>query len=190
MDTKGKKISDLRKEKGYTQEELAELSKINLRTIQRIENNKSEPRGKTLSLICDALDVDVSDFQKSEQLPGNKNIFEIIINLFFYFLFNLLLMTVPMFLILDSEANLNSRVGGFLLSFFIPFFIVYYTPLLKPIERVFKFGTGYVSYIIMLLSFRGLITGFQIGFRTGLFLALIISIAVLFYGHSLLKNEK
>ena len=46
----GKKISETRKSKGLTQEELAELSKVNLRTIQRIENNESEPRGKTLFL--------------------------------------------------------------------------------------------------------------------------------------------
>ena len=32
----GKKIIDARKVKGLTQEELADLSKINLRTIQRI----------------------------------------------------------------------------------------------------------------------------------------------------------
>lgn len=43
MNAIGKKISDTRKSKGFTQEELAELSKVNLRTIQRIENNKNEP---------------------------------------------------------------------------------------------------------------------------------------------------
>lgn len=39
-----KKISETRKIKGLTQEELAEKAKINLRTIQRIENSESEPR--------------------------------------------------------------------------------------------------------------------------------------------------
>ena len=47
----GKIICEARKSKGQTQEELAELSKVNLRTIQRIENNESVPRGKTLYLI-------------------------------------------------------------------------------------------------------------------------------------------
>ena len=95
------------------------------------------------------------------------------------------------FLTLDSEANLNSRIGAFLLSIFIPFYIVYITKSMNPIERVLKFGSGYILYIIMLLFARGLILGFQIGFiRTGLFQCLIISIGVLFYGNYLLKEEK
>ena len=57
----GKKIKELRKKKGLSQEELAESSQVNLRTIQRIENNESEPRGKTLNLICEVLGINVED---------------------------------------------------------------------------------------------------------------------------------
>ncbi|MGB0883566.1 MAG: helix-turn-helix domain-containing protein [Flavobacteriales bacterium] len=69
MNTIGKKIKEIRKTKGFSQEELSDLAKVNLRTIQRIENNESEPRGKTLSLICEVLHVDVEhlmDFKKQE----------------------------------------------------------------------------------------------------------------------------
>jgi transcriptional regulator with XRE-family HTH domain len=51
MNTVAKMISDTRKSKGVTHKELAEKSQVNLRTTQRIENNKSDPRGKTLNLI-------------------------------------------------------------------------------------------------------------------------------------------
>lgn len=61
MDGIGEKIKDIRKKKGFSQEELAELAKVNLRTIQRIEKNESEPRGKTLNLICDALNINAED---------------------------------------------------------------------------------------------------------------------------------
>lgn len=61
MNNIGKKIKDIRKRKGLPQEDLAESAKVNLRTIQRIENNESEPRGKTLNLICDALDLNAED---------------------------------------------------------------------------------------------------------------------------------
>jgi transcriptional regulator with XRE-family HTH domain len=57
----GNKIKELRKKKGLSQEELAENSKVNLRTIQRIENNENEPRGKTLNLICHVLEVNAED---------------------------------------------------------------------------------------------------------------------------------
>jgi transcriptional regulator with XRE-family HTH domain len=38
----GQKIKDARKQKGLSQEELADSAKVSLRTIQRIETNKNE----------------------------------------------------------------------------------------------------------------------------------------------------
>src|SRR5690606_23350876 len=69
METIGIKITQLRKQKALTQEQLAELSKVNVRTIQRIENNETTPRGATLKLICDALNVtpdEIINFEKAE----------------------------------------------------------------------------------------------------------------------------
>jgi transcriptional regulator with XRE-family HTH domain len=61
MNEIGKKIREVRKKKGLSQEELAESSQVNLRTIQRIENNESEPRGKTINLICGVLGINAED---------------------------------------------------------------------------------------------------------------------------------
>ncbi len=61
MNEIGQKIKEIRKKKGLSQEELAESAKVNLRTIQRIENNENEPRGKTLNLICEVLDINIED---------------------------------------------------------------------------------------------------------------------------------
>ncbi|MES2134023.1 MAG: helix-turn-helix domain-containing protein [Bacteroidota bacterium] len=61
METIGEKITKIRKQKGLTQENLAENAKVNLRTIQRIENNETEPRGTTLNLICSALNVNIEE---------------------------------------------------------------------------------------------------------------------------------
>lgn len=69
METIGTKITQLRKQKALSQENLAELSKVNVRTIQRIENNETTPRGATLKLICDALGVtpdEIINFEKTE----------------------------------------------------------------------------------------------------------------------------
>lgn len=57
MNEIGKKIRDVRKKKGLSQKGLAESAKMNLKIIQRIENNQSEPREKTLNLICEVLDI-------------------------------------------------------------------------------------------------------------------------------------
>lgn len=50
------RVKELRCRKGMSQELLAEESGLSLRTIQRIENNESEPRGDTLKRLAIALD--------------------------------------------------------------------------------------------------------------------------------------
>ena len=56
----GKKISELRKAKGLTQEELVEKCNINVRTIQRIEAGEVMPRMYTVKTIFAALDFDLN----------------------------------------------------------------------------------------------------------------------------------
>lgn len=61
----GEKISLQRKNKGLSQELLAENCGISLRTIQRIENNKSKPRPYTLKVIADALNMQMEHLEQS-----------------------------------------------------------------------------------------------------------------------------
>jgi len=56
----GKRISELRKAKGLTQEELAEQCKISTRTLQRIESGVVTPRAYTVRVIYAALKEDSS----------------------------------------------------------------------------------------------------------------------------------
>lgn len=69
MNPVGTKIKEIRLKKGMSQEELASESQISLRTIQRIEKNENEPRGKTMQLICEALEINIEellDYGKNE----------------------------------------------------------------------------------------------------------------------------
>ena len=56
-----KRLKELRTLRGMSQEYLADESRVGLRTIQRIENNESEPTGETLKRIAIALDVELSE---------------------------------------------------------------------------------------------------------------------------------
>jgi transcriptional regulator with XRE-family HTH domain len=69
----GKKILELRKAKGLTQEELVDLCNISVRTIQRIETGEVTPRSYTVKTILSALDYDISKIQFEEEIPVNKN---------------------------------------------------------------------------------------------------------------------
>ena len=72
-------IKELRQRKGISQEELAEKAGLNLRTIQRIENGETDPRGDSLKKIAAALGVppnEVIDWtvQEDRQFLGNLNL--------------------------------------------------------------------------------------------------------------------
>ncbi len=62
----GLKISELRKLKGLTQEELVEQCNISVRTIQRIEAGEVTPRSYTIKTILSALDYDLSQIQTTD----------------------------------------------------------------------------------------------------------------------------
>ena len=57
----GKKIADLRKAQGLTQEELVERCNLSVRTLQRIESGEVVPRSHTIRVIFAALDYKVFD---------------------------------------------------------------------------------------------------------------------------------
>jgi transcriptional regulator with XRE-family HTH domain len=62
----GRKISELRTAKGFTQEDLVEKCNISVRTIQRIEAGEVTPRSYTIKTILAALDYDLSKIADDE----------------------------------------------------------------------------------------------------------------------------
>jgi transcriptional regulator with XRE-family HTH domain len=68
----GKKIAEMRRAKGLTQEELVEICNLSVRTLQRIESGAVEPRSHTLRVILAALDYHARD----SVLPGARNLFQ------------------------------------------------------------------------------------------------------------------
>jgi len=73
----GKRIAELRKAKGFTQEELVEKCNINVRTLQRIESGEVTPRSYTVKTIFTALDFTVYDStnNKSESSEFFRSVF-------------------------------------------------------------------------------------------------------------------
>ena len=74
METIGDKILEIRKRKGLTQEELSDLAKINLRTLQRIEKGETGPRGNTLKMLCSVLEINMEDILDYGKTEDNKYI--------------------------------------------------------------------------------------------------------------------
>ena len=182
----GKKILEARRNQGLSQEDLAELARVNLRTIQRIENNENDTRVKTLNLVCNALDIKFENTEMNQTRFTDKFHVETLFNYIFLLVLNIILISIVGFLVVDSESNFNSKIGGFLLSFFVPAFITFKTQNLSGSVRVLKFGFGYFFYFFLSLISHG----FPHSFVTGLVPCLVLAIATLYYGNYFLSFGK
>jgi len=72
----GLKVTELRQQKGLTQEQLAEKCEVSPRTIQRIESGEVDPRAFTLQCLSTALDFDFM-----EDNISNENLWLVLVHL-------------------------------------------------------------------------------------------------------------
>ena len=71
----GARLKEIRTSLNCSQKALSEQTGLNLRTIQRIENNEVKPSLYSLKVIGEALNTDLSDFIKtSESKPYEFNL--------------------------------------------------------------------------------------------------------------------
>ena len=115
------------------------------------------------------------------ELIKSKPISVAIVNIVFLIILNLVLAFVIGYLTLDSAANLNSRIGAAMLSFFIPYFIVAKTKEISGLERMLKYGAGFIFYIIG----SWIMVGFPVAFSVWLLPCLVVALATLSYGEKL-----
>jgi len=119
MEISYKKIKELRREKGVSQEELAEKSGLSLRTIQRIENGITIPRGNSLKRIASALNVSL-DLLVSTSKQKDENIITLLnLSQFGFLLFPPLSIIIPLFIWVKKKEQIDNVgfVGKSILNF-------------------------------------------------------------------------
>lgn len=131
METIGSKISKIRKQKGMSQEELSELAKINLRTIQRIEKDENEPRGNTLKSICEALQINIEEITSYGKEEDNTYLIFLHLSIISALIIPLGNIVSPLILWLNKRRNIiNVDIQGKnILNFQIFFTIVNFVQL-------------------------------------------------------------
>jgi len=158
-----------RKTKGLTQEELANLCKVNLRTIQRIENGESNPRPFTLKALETAL-----DFRATVQTADDKDDTAHFLSLFCISCFSYLVIPYVHFLVpnylLNRRKEQNPEIRSFAkkvirtqMYWVVATMLVFLVVLFVNFATRYYLNTGhYISYLV---PFFGMYTlnGFLIG---------------------------
>ncbi len=125
----GKQIKDLRTRKGFSQDELANRSGLNLRTIQRIEAGETEPRGDSLQRLSQSLDVTPDELTDWAVVEDNGYLSALNLFALSFIVFPLMGVVVPFILwLMKKEKVKNVKENGkLLLNFQITFCIVVFT---------------------------------------------------------------
>lgn len=182
--TLGTQVEKLRKRQGFSQEVLAEETGLNLRTIQRIENNETVPRADSLKRITDALKV-TPDELIDYSLVEDKTFLKILnISTLSFLFFPLLGIILPLIFWVMKRDKIKDVdfIGKKILNFQITWTIIlfaYYLLLMLPVFFHFQLfgGNGDVSLSSAMLPiyFTFLLYGINILF--------IILNAVLIYSN-------
>ena len=137
------KLKEIRNQRGYSQELLAEKTGLNVRTIQRVENGKTEPRGDTLIRLTETLGVSPDEILEWNKKEDKTYLTVLNLSALLFILFPLLGVIVPFILWItkrDAKKGVNS-LGKDLLNFQITWTILF-------------FGS-YIGYMLWLSGFFG-----------------------------------
>ncbi len=146
-------IKNLRKRKGISQELLAENSSLSLRTIQRIENGETEPRGDTLTRLANALDVAPEELVDWELTEDKGFLMSLNLSALGFILFPLLGIVIPLIMWISKKGklkqldNLAKEVLNFQISWTIVLLLTYIYFIASTYYRLNQ--TDYISLSIL-----------------------------------------
>ncbi|GGG64125.1 helix-turn-helix domain-containing protein [Epilithonimonas arachidiradicis] len=155
------KLADYRRKKGLSQQQLADVSGVSARTIQRIETGKVEAHPATLKMLAEALEVETEELTVIKQLsksPESNNDYKVkpvfhvlaLIGLFFP-IFNIILPTLLWFLKKD-ESIVYDLEGKLAINFQITMSLLFVPSVLL---LIFVFPVGFP--LVMIIYFYTLV---------------------------------
>lgn len=124
-----KKVKELRKRKGLSQEELAENSGLNSRTIQRIENGETEPTGESLKRISNALNVVPEELIDWTVIEDKGFLKAMNLSTMTFILFPLLGILVPLIMWISKKDKVKevNKIGKSIINFEITWTIILFS---------------------------------------------------------------
>ena len=129
METISDRLLDLRHRKGYSQEQLAELSGLNLRTIQRIEKGETIPRGDSLQRLASALEVTPDDLVDWSIKEDKSMLLAMNLSQLSFLAFPILAIIIPLIIWINQKdkvrevRQLGIKIMNFQLTWVVFFFM-------------------------------------------------------------------
>ena len=120
------RVKELRQRKGYSQEILAEESGLSLRTIQRIENSETVPRGDTLKRLSLALGTSPDEIVDWVIQEDTNYLTLMSLSAFSFLLFPILGIVIPLVLWIFKKDKIKgvNELGISILNFQITWVLV------------------------------------------------------------------
>lgn len=115
----GQKIKELRSRQGFSQDQLADQTKLSLRTIQRIENNETDPRGETLNRLATVLNLSTHELFDWTEKEDNTYLVLINLSALSFLLFPILgiLMPLAVWMFKRDKIKYMNETGRYLINF-------------------------------------------------------------------------
>jgi uncharacterized Tic20 family protein len=112
-------VKEFRKINGLSQEQLAENSGLSLRTVQRIENGETDPRGDTLIRLAKALKVTTEELIDFCVYEDKSYLTNITLSSLSFIIFPFLGIIIPLILWVSKKDKIKNvdKMGKELLNF-------------------------------------------------------------------------
>jgi len=135
-----KRVKELRKRNGLSQEVLTENSGLSLRTIQRIENGETQPTGDTLKRIAKALNVTPNELVDWTIMEDKGFLKALNLSALTFLFFPILGILVPLIMWISKKDKLKdlNKIGRDVINFEITWTVLLFLG--------FLLNAGYMAY--------------------------------------------
>ena len=152
------KIKVLRIRKGYSQEELSEKTGLSLRTIQRIENGETDPRGDSLKRLATVFEVSADEIVDWTVQEDKGFLISLNLSALSFMIFPLLGILIPLIIWIPKKDKIHhlNEIAKNLLNFQITWTIVlcigYIALIIGAVLKMMRHFLNANSVSFMLLS--------------------------------------
>ncbi len=121
-----KRVKELRKRNGVSQELLAENSGLSLRTVQRIENGETQPTGDSIKRLSSALNVTPNELIDWQIIEDSKALLLLNLSQLCFIAFPLLGILIPLIIWTSKKDKIKDvdNVGKSILNFQISWTLI------------------------------------------------------------------